>query len=203
MNEDLQQFTEYLFSKTYKSVFDSKVHMAPVFEAFKAALLDYKYHHHEGNSNELFNLIKNNSGWLATYLYRLGNIIFRLSPDNDLLREIHWIMKELCSCEIYYSIEIGEGFYIRHGEGAVIGSRCSIGKGFIIHQGCTIGHKVILGTGPEIGDDVEMGVGSHILGNVKIGNNVLVAANAVVIHCIPENSFVAGTPAKIKKKRVE
>jgi len=198
--EDLMEFTEYLFSKTYKTVFDPKKHMSFVLDAYEATLLDYRYHHNH-TANQLLNLIKSNSGWLATYLYRLGNIMFNGSSQNELLKEIHWVMKEVCSCEIYYSIEIGQGLYVRHGEGTIIGSRCIIGKGFIIHQGCTIGHKLIMGDGPKIGDDVEMGVGSHILGNVTIGNNVIVAANAVVIDSVPEKSFVAGSPAKIKEKR--
>lgn len=202
MMEDLKEFTEYLFSKTYKTVFDPKKHMSFVRDAYEATLLDYLYHH-KRNTNQLLNLIKSNSGWLPTYLYRLGNIIFNRNSQNELLKEIHWVMKEVCGCEIYYSIEIGQGFYIRHGEGTVIGSRCKIGKGFIIHQGCTIGHKLTMGDGPQIGDDVEMGVGSHILGNVIIGNNVFVAANAVVINSVPEKSFVAGSPAKIKKTKTE
>ncbi|EDY96722.1 hypothetical protein BACPLE_01165 [Phocaeicola plebeius DSM 17135] len=39
-----------------------------------------------------------------------------------------------------------------------------------------------------------------ILGNVKIGNNVIVGSNAVVVKDIPDNSMVAGIPAKIIKR---
>lgn len=39
-----------------------------------------------------------------------------------------------------------------------------------------------------------------ILPGVKIGNNVVVAAGAVVTQDIPDNVLVAGVPAKIKKK---
>lgn len=36
-----------------------------------------------------------------------------------------------------------------------------------------------------------------IVGNVNIGDNVVVGANAVVVHDIPNNSIVAGIPAKV------
>ena len=36
-----------------------------------------------------------------------------------------------------------------------------------------------------------------MLGNIKIGNNVIVGANSVVTHDVPDNCVVAGTPAKI------
>ena len=41
-----------------------------------------------------------------------------------------------------------------------------------------------------MGDDVWIG------GNVTIGNNVIVAAGAVVTKDIPDNTLVAGVPAK-------
>lgn len=34
-------------------------------------------------------------------------------------------------------------------------------------------------------------------GGVYIGNNVIVAANSVVTHNIPDNAIVAGIPAKV------
>lgn len=50
-----------------------------------------------------------------------------------------------------------------------------------------------------IGDNVWIGDKATILGGVKIGNNVIIAANAVVTKDIPSNSLVAGVPAKIIK----
>lgn len=51
-----------------------------------------------------------------------------------------------------------------------------------------------------IGDNCYFGVGSSVIGkNIKIGNNVTVAAGAVVTKDIPDNVVVAGIPAKIIK----
>ena len=42
-----------------------------------------------------------------------------------------------------------------------------------------------------------IGAGSKILPNVKIGPNVIVAAGSIVTKDIPENSVVAGVPARV------
>ena len=57
------------------------------------------------------------------------------------------------------------------------------------------------GGGPTIEDNVFIGTNSCILGNVKIGNNVVIAAGAVVVHDVPDNVTVAGIPAKIIKEK--
>lgn len=54
--------------------------------------------------------------------------------------------------------------------------------------------EVIIGNNVWIGDKVT------ILGDVHIGDNVIVAANAVVTKDVPDNSIVAGVPAKVVKQ---
>ena len=48
-----------------------------------------------------------------------------------------------------------------------------------------------------IGNNVWLGDKVAVLAGVHIGNNVIVAANAVVTKDIPDNSIVAGVPGKI------
>ncbi len=48
-----------------------------------------------------------------------------------------------------------------------------------------------------IGDNVFIGAESVVLPGVTIGNNVIIGANSTVTHDIPDNSVVAGSPAKI------
>lgn len=50
-----------------------------------------------------------------------------------------------------------------------------------------------------IGDDVWIGGNETILPGVTIGNNVVVAAGAVVTKDVPDNCVVGGMPAKIIK----
>ena len=51
-----------------------------------------------------------------------------------------------------------------------------------------------------IGDDVWIGANAVILPGVTIGRHVVVAAGAVVTKDVPENTIVAGVPAKVIKK---
>lgn len=48
-----------------------------------------------------------------------------------------------------------------------------------------------------LGNRVVMFPGSKVVGNVHVGNNVVIAANSVVIKDIPDNCFVVGIPASI------
>ena len=54
-----------------------------------------------------------------------------------------------------------------------------------------------------IGDRVFVGANSTILMNTKIGNDVIVAAGSVVTKDIPDDSIVAGVPARIIGKTSE
>jgi len=51
-----------------------------------------------------------------------------------------------------------------------------------------------------IGNHCFLGVKSTVLPGVTIGNNVIVGANAVVTHDVPDNSMVVGAPAYIIMK---
>lgn len=48
-----------------------------------------------------------------------------------------------------------------------------------------------------IGNNVFIGAESVILPGVTIGSNVVVGANSTVTHDVPENTVVAGSPAKV------
>ena len=91
---------------------------------------------------------------------------------------------------------------IDHGMGVVIGETAEIGNDCTIYQGVTLG-----GTGkdlgkrhPTLGNNVMVGAGAKVLGPMTIGDNSKVAANAVVLAEIPENSTAVGIPAKVVKR---
>jgi serine O-acetyltransferase len=104
--------------------------------------------------------------------------------------------------EIHPGATIGEGLFIDHGMGVVIGETSVIGRNVTIFQGVTLG-----GTGkergkrhPTIGDNVVIGTGAKVLGNIKVGDNVQIGANAVVIRDVPDNATVVGVPGRIARK---
>ena len=76
----------------------------------------------------------------------------------------------------------------------------SIGENFQFRNGLTIGNKAnnnqLI---PTIGDNVTVGANVVIIGDIIIGDNVTVGAGAVVVKDVPNNSIVAGNPAKVIK----
>ena len=101
--------------------------------------------------------------------------------------------------EIHPGAKIGQGFFIDHGMGVVIGETAEIGDNVTIYQGVTLG-----GTGkdtgkrhPTIGNNVMIGSGAKVLGPFTVGDNSKIAANAVVLNEVPPNCTCVGVPARI------
>jgi maltose O-acetyltransferase len=88
----------------------------------------------------------------------------------------------------------------------VIGARCDIGHevSFITgsHEIGAALRRAGKGTAGAIrvGDGCWIGARSVILGGVTVGAGSVVAAGSVVTADIPGNSFVAGVPAKLKRR---
>ncbi len=108
----------------------------------------------------------------------------------------------LTGIEIHPGAKIGQGLFIDHGMGVVIGETSIIGDNVTLFQGVTLG-----GTGkekgkrhPTIGNNVVVGAGAKVLGNIQIGENVSVGANAVVLQDVPANSTVVGVPGRVAKR---
>lgn len=101
--------------------------------------------------------------------------------------------------EIHPGAQIGEGLFIDHGHGVVIGETAIIGDNVTLYQGVTLG-----GTGkeqgkrhPTVGSNVMIGAGAKVLGSVTIGNNCKIGAGSVVLNDVPDNSTVVGVPGRI------
>lgn len=113
-----------------------------------------------------------------------------------------WISQSCVRCtniEIHPDATIGKRLFIDHGTGVVIGETTEIGDDCTIYQGVTLG-----GTGkdkgkrhPTLGDHVMVGAGAKVLGPINIGNNVRIAAGAVVLNDIPDNCTAVGVPARV------
>ena len=117
-------------------------------------------------------------------------------------RAISQTARFLTGIEIHPAAKIGKRFFIDHGMGVVIGETAEIGDDCTLYQGVTLG-----GTGkdvgkrhPTLGNNVMVGAGAKVLGPVYIGSNSKIAANAVVLHPVSENSTAGGIPAKVVKR---
>ena len=103
--------------------------------------------------------------------------------------------------EIHPGATIGRRLVIDHGAGVVIGETAEIGDDVLIYQGVTLG-----GTGkdtgkrhPTIGNGVMISAHAKVLGPFKVGDHARIAAGAVVLKEVPENSTVVGVPARVVK----
>ena len=118
-----------------------------------------------------------------------------------LARLISQQAARLTGIEIHPGATIGRRLVIDHGHGVVIGETAEIGDDVLIYQGVTLG-----GTGkdtgkrhPTIGNNVMISSGAKVLGPFKVGDNSRIAAGAVVLEEVPENSTVVGVPARVVK----
>jgi serine O-acetyltransferase len=125
-----------------------------------------------------------------------------------LPRVISMSSRTLTGIEIHPAAQIGEGLFIDHGAGVVIGETAVIGNDVTLYQGVTLG-----GTGfatgkrhPTVQDNVTIGSGAKLLGPITIGHGAKIGANSVVITDVPPNSTVVGNPGhpvRVEGRRVE
>ena len=104
--------------------------------------------------------------------------------------------RAITNIEIHPAATIGQGLFIDHGTGVVIGETAEVGDNVTMYQGVTLG-----GTGfatgkrhPTVEDNVTIGSGAKLLGPITIGHGSKIGANSVVIHDVPPNSTVVGVP---------
>ncbi|MBP2652138.1 MAG: serine O-acetyltransferase [Firmicutes bacterium] len=131
---------------------------------------------------------------LAHRLYKRGWVLLPRLLSNTA--------RFLTGIEIHPGATIGEGLFIDHGMGVVIGETAEIGNNVTLYQGVTLG-----GTGkekgkrhPTVGNNVVIATGAKVLGSFKVGNNSKIGAGSVVLSEVPPNSTVVGIPGKVVVK---
>ena len=113
-------------------------------------------------------------------------------------RMLSFLVRMLTQIDIHPGATIGRRFFIDHGCGVVIGETAEIGDDVTLYHGVTLG-----GTSwnegkrhPTLRDGVIVGAGAKILGPITVGRNVMVGANSVVIHEVPDDMTVVGIPGR-------
>lgn len=137
-------------------------------------------------------------GLHALWAHRIAHGLWR--RDVKLLAKlIAQTSRWVTGIEIHPGAVIGEGVFIDHGFGIVIGETAIIGNNVTIYQGVTLG-----GTGkekgkrhPTIGNDVLISAGAKVLGNITIGDCVKIGASSVVLKDVPSDSTVVGIPGRV------
>ncbi len=136
-------------------------------------------------------------GLHALWGYRMAHWLWQ--HDLKLLaRMLSQLVRWPTGIEIHPGASIGQGLFIDHGMGVVIGETAEIGEDVTLYHGVTLG-GTSLQKGkrhPTLGDRVVVGAGSKILGNITIGADTRIGANAVVVRSVPANSVVVGVPGQ-------
>ena len=137
-------------------------------------------------------------GILAMIHHRLAHRLYQLGLPL-LARIVAELARSDTGIDIHPGAQIGEGLFIDHGTGIVIGETAEIGDNVTLYQGVTLG-----GTGkekgkrhPTVGNNVVIASGAKVLGSFKVGDNSKIGAGSVVLKEVPPNSTVVGIPGRI------
>jgi len=141
-------------------------------------------------------------GFHAIFWHRIIHILWNIGIP-FIPRLFSEINRFLTGVEIHPGATIGQGFFIDHGMGVVIGETAEIGDNCVIFHNVTLG-----GTGkhkgkrhPTIGNDVFIGTGAILLGPLTVGDDVRIGANTFLYMVdIPDGCTVVGTPGVIVRK---
>jgi serine O-acetyltransferase len=147
---------------------------------------------------------------LEVFLYPSFKVMLSYRRAHKAYLKGHYFIARLISqraarrtgIEIHPGATIGEGLFIDHGSGVIIGETTVIGKNCTLYQGVTLG-----GTGkeqgkrhPTLGDNVMVSAGAKVLGSFKIGDNSKIGAGSVVLEEVPPCSTVVGVPGRVVKR---
>jgi serine O-acetyltransferase len=146
-------------------------------------------------------------GFHAVVYYRMSHWLW-LRGFHLSARVVSHIGRMLTGIEIHPGATIGEGFFIDHGHGVVIGETAEIGRNVTLYHDVTLGGiapsvdsdaQRLQKRHPTLLDDVIVGSGAQILGPITVGAGARVGANSVVLRDVPARATVVGIPAKIAR----
>lgn len=136
-------------------------------------------------------------GFHAIQTHRLAHWLWE-AGRRDFALYLQSRSSEVFQTDIHPAVPFGEGIFLDHATGLVVGETAIVENDVSILQNVTLG-----GTGKEIGDrhpkirhGVLIGAGAKILGNIEVGHCARIAAGSVVLQSVPANTTVAGVPAR-------
>ena len=137
-------------------------------------------------------------GFHALVVHRVANVLYR-SGVPLVPRLIAQVARFWTGVEIHPGATIGNGVFIDHGMGVVIGETAEVGDDCTIYHGVTLGGTSLQRTKrhPTLGRGVIVGSGAAVLGAITLGDHSRVGANSVVVKDVPAGATVVGIPGRI------
>lgn len=131
-----------------------------------------------------------NADHMATFLYFLGNSIWKNSGETEVPVKLSYLNKVLHGLDLFYSVGMPDVFLLVHPLGSVIGN-AKYSDYLVIYQNCTVGAAGTMY--PEFGEGAILYSRSSVLGGCRIGSNVVFAANSAIVNTdVPSNTTVLG-----------
>lgn len=157
---------------------------------------------HDPAARNALEVILTYPGFHARQLHRLAHTLWRWRLKT-LARLVSHFNRAVTGIEIHPGAKIGEGFFIDHGMGVVIGETAEIGENVLMYHGVSLGGTSMQKKKrhPTIGNNVVIGAGAKIIGAITIGDNVKIGAGSVVIKPVPPNATVVGVPGRVVEIR--
>ncbi|HPX89220.1 MAG TPA: serine acetyltransferase [Methylophilaceae bacterium] len=139
-------------------------------------------------------------GITAIIHYRLAHELHTLGLPL-IARIISELAHSATGIDIHPGATIGEGFFIDHGTGVVIGETAVIGNHVRLYQAVTLGAKrfptdehghLIKGSArhPILEDDVVIYAGATVLGRITIGARSVIGGNVWLTRSVPPDSQI-------------
>jgi serine O-acetyltransferase len=134
----------------------------------------------------------------AIWLHRVAHALWN-GGWTTLARLVSHFNRFVTGIEIHPAAKLGQGLFIDHGMGLVIGETAEVGENVSLLQGVTLGGTSVRREKrhPTLGDNVTVGANATILGGFTIGAGSRIGAGSVVVREVPENSVVVGVPGRV------
>jgi serine O-acetyltransferase len=157
---------------------------------------------HDPAAKNVWEIIFVYPGFHARQFHRLAHTLWNWHWP-FFPRFVSHIGRFFTGIEIHPGAKIGEGFFIDHGMGVVIGETSEIGDNVALYQGVTLGGTSLLKKKrhPTLGNDVVVGAGSKLIGAITIGDGAKIGAGSVVVTSVPPHTTVVGVPGRVVEVR--
>jgi serine O-acetyltransferase len=190
---DHPEVSAELIRQAYEDALESEPELGSAFRADIVATVD-----RDPAANRFLEPVLYFKGFHAIQTHRLAHWLWG-KGSKDFAYYLQSRSSAVFQTDIHPAVRIGQGIFLDHATGLVVGETAVIEDDVSILQDVTLG-----GTGKEAGDrhpkirrGVLIGVGAKILGNIEIGHCARIAAGSVVLKPVPNNTTVAGVPAKV------
>jgi len=182
-----------LIAQTFQQVLEEQPEIGQMMRADLAAVYD-----RDPACTRYIDPILYFKGFHALVTHRFAHALWR-AGRHDFAYYLQSQSSRMFGVDIHPNARFGKGIMLDHATGLVVGETAVVG------DNCSFLHAVTLGgsgkeTGdrhPKIGNNVMIGAGAKVLGNINVGNCSRIAAGSVVLQDVPNNTTVAGVPARV------